>query len=185
MDNQQPKEKKSNLFFAYGSPQFVIGATLLNMFLNWEPDPNGKLSIEEEKQIKTSAERFVKFLFIFILFLALCGWGLIFSRSETYKKHFQGDYETADEMKIKSEIAAQQAVAEFKVWQEWDSKLTKSQRDSIKRSSDKAYENSNPKCPKCHRLFENVWSDPKIDYIDGVGQVCTHCYIEYYKKHKK
>jgi hypothetical protein len=181
MDNKSPKEKKSNLFFAYGSPQFVIGATLLNMFLNSEDDPNAKLSVKEEKQIK----RFLKVLFIFILFLSLCGWGLIFSRSETYKKHFQDDYETAEEMKVKSEIASQQAVAAFKVWQEWDSKLTKSQRDSIKRISDKAYEDSKPKCPKCHREFSYIRSDPQ-DYIDGVGKVCTKCYIkDYIKKSKK
>ena len=51
MDNQQPKEKKSNLFFAYGSPQFVIGATLLNMFLNsdFKEEPIVKLTKKEEE----------------------------------------------------------------------------------------------------------------------------------------
>ena len=102
-------------------------------------------------------------------------------RQDTIKR---GGFKTAEEMRIDGEIASRKAIEEFKVWQEWDSKLTKSQRDSIKRSLDKAYEDSNPKCPKCHREFKYVWSDPQ-DYIDGVGQVCTHCYIEYYKKHKK
>ena len=179
MDNQPTKEKKNNLFFAYGSPQFVIGATLLNMFLNSENDPNAKLSIKEEKQIKSV----VNFSFIFILFLGLCGWGLIFSHSETYKKHFKDDYETAGEMKIKSEIAAQQAVAEFRVWQEWDSKLTKSQRDSIKRSEATNIENSKIRCVICKRELKNVDVN---DYIERVGQACTKCYIkDYIKKHKK
>jgi hypothetical protein len=34
MNNQPQQEKKSSFFFAYGSPQFVIGATLVNALLN-------------------------------------------------------------------------------------------------------------------------------------------------------
>ena len=119
-----------------------------------------------------------------IIFVVICFLGVILAFKEYEDKVERGGFETAGEMKIKSEIAAQQAVAEFRVWQEWDSKLTKSQRDSIKRSLDKAYEDSKPKCPKCHREFSFVRSDPQ-DYIDGVGKVCTHCYIENYKKHKQ
>lgn len=33
MENQE-QQKKQSFFFAYGSPQFVLGATLLNLFLN-------------------------------------------------------------------------------------------------------------------------------------------------------
>jgi len=122
--------------------------------------------------------------FLLILGLVLSPYFIYEMYEEHQDKIKRGGFKTAEEMRIDGEIASQKAIAEFKVWQEWDSKLTKSQRDSIKRSLDKSYEDSNPKCPKCHREFKYVWSDPQ-DYIDGVGRVCTHCYIEYYKKHKK
>ncbi len=42
MKNQQ-EGKKSDFFFAYGSPQFVLGATLFNMFLNSDSKTRGSI----------------------------------------------------------------------------------------------------------------------------------------------
>jgi hypothetical protein len=43
MNNQPQQEKKSSFFFAYGSPQFVIGATLVNALLNADEEDGDNL----------------------------------------------------------------------------------------------------------------------------------------------
>ena len=111
MDNQQPKEKKSNLFFAYGSPQFVIGATLLNMFLNsdFKDDPDAKLSIKEEKRIQSVVN------VLFILFLTI-PFVFMFTHTDTYKKLTITGYQTAEEVKLETRKKYDAQTDEYKLY---------------------------------------------------------------------
>ncbi len=96
MKNQQ-EEKKGNFFFAYGSPQFVIGATLLNMFLNldFKYDPDANLSKKEEKKIQSVVN------VLFILFLTF-PFVFMFTLTDTYKKLTIQGYQTAEEVKLET-----------------------------------------------------------------------------------
>jgi len=66
MENQQ-QEKKSSFFFAYGSPQFVIGATLVNALLN-----------TDSKTRKSLLDGFAILGGMILIIVLLC-WGVYYS----------------------------------------------------------------------------------------------------------
>jgi hypothetical protein len=95
-----------------------------------------------------------------------------------YEKQNERD-KIAEEYVKKSKLENDQMMLEFNVWQ----KLTKKQKDSIRKSNERSIENSKIRCVKCKR---ELYHPDRNDYINGVGQACTECYIkDYIKKSKK
>ena len=114
---------------------------------------------------------------IAIIFVVICFLGVILAFKE-YEDKNERD-KIAEEYFKKSKLEDNQMMLEFKVWQ----KLTKKQKDSISKSNERSIENSKIRCVKCKRELKNVDAN---DYINGVGQACTECYIkDYIKKSKK
>jgi len=124
MKNQQ-EEKKSSFFFAYGSPLFVLCATLANRLVNEDFGSLGNktpLTSEQVKYINTKEDRDLIskikkdnnnilgwFIFSVIVFFT------IVTLYEEYDKKLQrGGFKTAEEMKIESENAGQKAVKKFR-----------------------------------------------------------------------
>ncbi len=120
--------------------------------------------------------RVIPALFLGLLFLYWISNGVNTIQQTKQKKE-------AEQMRINGEISGAKAVNEYKEWKKWYDNLTTKQRDSIKRSEAIAIENTKIRCVKCKRELKNVDVN---DYIKGVGQACTKCYIkDYIKKHKK
>ena len=115
--------------------------------------------------------------FLLILGLVLSPY-FIYELHKEHEKQNERD-KIAEEYFKKLKLEDNQMMSEFKVWQ----KLTKKQIDSISKSNERSIENSKIRCVKCRRELRNVDAN---DYINGVGQACTECYIkDYIKKSKK
>jgi hypothetical protein len=83
MKNQQ-EEKKSDFFFAYGSPQFVIGASLVHILLNSDIDTTNYNNAGYTKFTKLELIKVISIL-ILLVGLILCGcynWNNTYSMTQ-------------------------------------------------------------------------------------------------------